>query len=91
MTLRNICRALALGLWLLVLGLPARGDEPAPAKARPKARLYTNDDLDRVHPFAAETGVRSVPTVPAPPAGVRESAPRRETRSVRQGEAYWRA
>ena len=46
------------------------------------APLYTNDDLDRVHPLRAQTGATSVPVVtlasPPPPAG------------RAHGEAYWR-
>ena len=53
---------------------------------RPSARVYTNADLERVHPFVSETGVSSLPAVPAgaPPAAEREP----EARG--QGEAYWR-
>jgi hypothetical protein len=91
MTRWTTYRVLALGLSLVVPVRSGARDEPAPANARSKARLYTNDDLDRVHPFAAETGVRSVPAVADVPASARETATRREGRSARQGEAYWRA
>jgi hypothetical protein len=84
-------RALALGLSLVAPSSSGAADEPAPASTRPKPRLYTNEDLERVHPFAAETGVRSEPAVEAAPADASpERAPRRESRSARQGEAYWR-
>jgi len=90
MTRWTTYRALALGL-SLVAPVPTRaGDEPVPARA--KARLYTNEDLERVHPFAAETGVSSVPAVStAPGDGARETRQRSEGRSKHQGESYWRA
>lgn len=57
---------------------------------KPPARLYTNADLERVHPFVAETGVTSIPA--AADGGGRaletEVGPRRP---ARRGEAYWRA
>ena len=85
-------RALAIGLSLVAPSASAAGEEPAPASARPKVRLYTNADLERVHPFAAETGVQSVPAVEsAPVQGERQRGTRHEGRSARQGEAYWRA
>lgn len=89
MTRWTTYRALALGLPLLAPPAPAACEEQAHAKERPKARLYTNDDLERVHPFAAETGVRSLPAFSPTPAV--ETKPRREGRSLRQGEPYWRA
>jgi len=92
MTLRMTYRALALGLSLAAPSPSGAGDEPAAAAARPKARLYTNEDLDRLHPLAAQTGAQSVPAVEsAPEEASRERAPRREGRSARQGEPYWRA
>lgn len=79
----------AIGLSLLLGAAPAaRADEaPRPAR-RPPARLYTNADLDRVHPFAAETGVSSVPAVTphdTPP------AVSLDTRRRGRGEDYWRS
>src|SRR5262245_13131006 len=89
MTLRSTFRALALGLSLapaLPFVLLAAEEKPTPR--RPKARIYTNDDLDRVQPFAAETGGSSVPAVPA-----EEARPARAAESGRKGrgEAHWRA
>lgn len=81
----------------LALGLAAAACSPAAAEeaARPLAhprtpapvRVYTNDDLDRIHPLAAQTGGGSLPAFPAEDGpGLRsEPAPRGE------GEAYWRA
>jgi hypothetical protein len=60
-------------------------EEPA-RPARPPARVYTNADLERVHPFAAETGVRSLPAVEGDPTPA--AVPEPATRG--RGEAYWR-
>jgi hypothetical protein len=89
MTYRLTFRAKALGL-SLVLGVPpvlvAADEKPRPP--RPPARVYTNDDLDRVHPFAAETGGSSVPAVAADEAS---PAPPAESRRKGKGEEHWRA
>ncbi len=80
-------QAMRLSL-LLAAAVEAGADEAPRPAARPPARVYTNADLDRVHPFAAETGVSSVPAVTpgdAPPAESPE-APRRG-----RGEDYWRS
>jgi hypothetical protein len=81
------CRAIGLSV-LLCVAPPALGDESPRPAPRPPARLYTNADLDRVHPFAAETGVRSIPAV-AP--GDTPEAPPREARPRGRGEQYWRS
>src|SRR6185436_3490918 len=50
MTLRPTFRAMAFGLSLVSVvpaALQAAQEKPAPP--RPKARVYTNEDLDRVH------------------------------------------
>jgi hypothetical protein len=61
---------------------------PAARPARPPVRVYTNADLERVHPFAAETGVRSVPAVEP---GERQPRRERSEPAARgRGEAYWR-
>lgn len=53
---------------------------------RPRAPLYTNDDLARVSPRRTETGVASVPaTLPA------ASPPRPELLDETKTEGYWRA
>jgi hypothetical protein len=79
----------AVGLLALVCAAPVlQAQEPKASAPRPPARLYTNADLDRVHPHAAEIGGRSIPAhTPdsAPPAEARE------TRARAKGEAYWRA
>ncbi|HVO12153.1 MAG TPA: hypothetical protein VMX54_15540 [Vicinamibacteria bacterium] len=62
--------------------------EDPPPRPRPPARVYTNEDLDRVHAVRDETGVSSVPAVVP-----REAEPglRVQRDAVRgHGEAYWR-
>ena len=63
----------------------AVADEARPP-ARPPVRVYTNADLDRIHPFAAQTGARSEPAVAADA----EPAAERRPASRGQDEAYWR-
>jgi septal ring factor EnvC (AmiA/AmiB activator) len=76
-----------LGLGLLAVAcVPARGSAQTETKEpRPPARVYTNEDLDRIHPLRNETGVASVPA--ASP-----EAPPPEPRPAFRGhdEAYWR-
>jgi hypothetical protein len=60
---------------------------PAVRADEPRVRTYTNDDLARVAPLAAETGVASVPAfadrpAPEPAAGARGRG--------EAGESYWR-
>jgi hypothetical protein len=87
MTTRTTVLPLGFGLSaILLVAAGAAEDDPAPA-ARTRVRVYTNEDLDRVHPFRYQTGGDSVPAVapddrPAP-------APADE-RSRRRGEEYWR-
>lgn len=89
MTSRTSVLPLGFGL-SAVLCFSASAEEPAPPPARPPVRVYTNEDLARVHPFRSETGVDSVPAVtPA----VREREPRAATgsgASRSRGEEYWR-
>ena len=73
----HVC-ALALAV------LPAFGEEGRPA------RVYTNEDLERVAPFRGETGVLSRPgTASGGKAAAREPADRRG--AATRGEAYWRS
>jgi hypothetical protein len=87
MTLRTTALPLGFGLSaILFVPAGAAEDDPSPA-GRPRVRVYTNEDLDRVHPFRHQTGGDSVPAVapddrPAP-------APAYE-RSRKRGEDYWR-
>jgi hypothetical protein len=54
--------------------------------ARPRVRVYTNADLERIHPLAGQTGGSSTPAATAE----EDAAAERETASRGQGEAYWR-
>ena len=63
----------------------ARAEEPPAAAGRKPARVYTNDDLDRVRRFRDETGVRSVPAVPA---GERPTVRAADERPRSRGEDY---
>jgi septal ring factor EnvC (AmiA/AmiB activator) len=87
MTLRTTVLPLGFGLSAILCASTAPADDdPVPAP-RPKARVYTNEDLDRVRPFRDETGVRSVPAV-APED--RPARPRADERLRQRGEDYWR-
>jgi septal ring factor EnvC (AmiA/AmiB activator) len=85
MTARLVVLPLALGL-LPGFGFPALGaDETATQGANPPVRVYTNEDLDRVHPLREQTGVASVPA--APPDEARSGS---RSRARSHGEEYWR-
>jgi hypothetical protein len=83
MTVGKMVVPLGLGL-CAVLG-PAAPGEDVPPPPRPAVRVYTNEDLDRVRPFRAETGVTSVPAAPSGPVPERP-----DPRTRRRGEEYWR-
>lgn len=77
----------SIGLLALACATTAvEADEAARPSVRPPVRVYTNADLERIHPLVAETGVGSVPAVPAGESASSE----REPASRGQGEAYWR-
>jgi hypothetical protein len=87
MTLRTVVLPLGFGL-SAVLCSSARGTpDDAEGRKRPPVRVYTNEDLDRVRPFRDETGVRSVPAVPAAEGETRSTS---DERPRGRGEAYWR-
>ena len=48
-----------------VTAIAGGADEAARTPARPPVRVYTNADLERVHPFAAQTGGSLGPAAPA--------------------------
>ena len=83
------------GLSLLLCAFEAPATDKRPQAPRAPARVYTNDDLDRVRPFRDEWGAASVPAVApreresgeavASPRGARDSG----GPSTRD-EAYWR-
>lgn len=87
MTSRTIVLPLGLGFSALLCSAASAASDETP---RPPVRVYTNADLERVHPFRHETGVDSVPAE-APPSSPAEGGPasRAATRRGR-GEAYWR-
>ena len=68
------------------LATTAADEKPGP-DARPATRVYTNDDLDRVRPFRAETGALSQPALVPAPQAARES---RRDATAGRGEEYWR-
>jgi uncharacterized coiled-coil protein SlyX len=106
MNSRTSVLPLGFGLSAVLCFAPAgSADDPPPPPPRPAVRVYTNEDLARVHPLRGETGVDSEPAVaPAPPA--RESRgssraagrragggggePARAGATDARGEAYWR-
>src|SRR3972149_7800102 len=75
-------------LWLgLCPSADTPGREPSPARPPSPRRpvpLYTNEDLERVHPLRDETGVNSTPATP--PAS--ETGP--ASRPLSRGESFWR-
>jgi hypothetical protein len=85
MTRRAIVLPLALGLSAL-LRVPGGASDGPPPK-RPAPRVYTNEDLERVHRFRDQTGVHSVPA--EPPEDETTSSPAEAPRRGK-GEDYWR-
>ncbi len=86
MSLRTAVWPLGFALSGLAPFLAAAADEGRRAASPPPARIYTNADLDRVHPFRDETGASSVPAVAAQPV----TGPARGDLGSRHGESYWR-
>jgi septal ring factor EnvC (AmiA/AmiB activator) len=85
MTFRTIVLPLGFGLSAVLCAQAAADEDPPPA-ARPPVRVYTNEDLDRVHLFRDETGVRSVPAVSPD----ERPAPVRAEKARGRGEEHWR-
>jgi hypothetical protein len=96
MTLRTTVLPLGFGLSAILFVSTAPADDAPPSPPRPPARVYTNEDLDRVRPFRDQTGVRSVPAVapdpPAPSTGgrARERPALSPADAHGRGEDYWR-
>jgi hypothetical protein len=87
MTIRTTVLPLGFGLSaVLLVSTRGRAEETGAGK-RPPVRVYTNEDLERVHPHRNETGVASVPAVPP---GAAQARPEPSSRSRARGEAYWR-
>ncbi len=79
----------ALGLLAAACAASTAADGPgssARREAPPAVRVYTNADLERIHPFAGQTGGSSLPAATAESGPDRE----REPASGERGEAYWR-
>jgi hypothetical protein len=74
------------GVWAATAA-PSDAKQPAP---KPKARVYTNDDLDRIHPYAGQTGGGSTAATAADVESEAEAEPRARGAKT-SGEAYWRA
>lgn len=74
-----------------LLLLAASCAEPRPSTNSTESstvRVYTNEDLDRVAPFRAQTGALSVPAVQVePPTSRRRSD---DSAQLAREEAYWR-
>ena len=85
MTSRTLVLPLGFGL-TAVLCVPALASDAAPP-GRPAPRVYTNEDLDRVHRLRDQTGVHSVP---AEAPGDETTAAPEVTPSRGRGEDYWR-
>jgi septal ring factor EnvC (AmiA/AmiB activator) len=75
----------------VLLGLQAAPAAPPSGASpeRPPVRVYTNEDLDRVHRLREQTGVASVPAAPAD-AAPRAGKPARANPARSRGEDYWR-
>jgi hypothetical protein len=93
MSNRTSVLPLGFGLSAVICFAGASPADEAPRPPRPPVRVYTNDDLERVHPFRAETGVDSVPAA-APTTSesraTRGSAGRSHDTARGHGEEYWR-
>jgi hypothetical protein len=76
---------LALGLLAVVRFAPPGSSQTDTREGKAPARVYTNEDLDRVHRLRDDTGVASVPASPPEPA-----PPEPRSSSRRHGEEYWR-
>jgi hypothetical protein len=86
MTFRTVVLPLGFGLSAVLCAASAGADEDPAPPARPPVRVYTNEDLDRVHPFRDETGIHSVPAV----SPEERSAPAPAEKPRGRGEEYWR-
>ncbi len=83
MTSRELV-TLGLALSVVCCATPSQAQEATP-KRRAPVRTYTNEDLERVHPFRDQTGASSVPAVVSSAA-----EPLAERRPRGHDEDYWR-
>ncbi len=88
MTNRTSVLPLGFGLSAVLCFAGASSADDTPPPSRPPVRVYTNEDLARVHPFRSQTGIEQRPAVPT---DARDSPrpPRSERRG--RGEEYWRS
>lgn len=87
MTLRSTVLPLGFGLSAVLWAQAASGEEDPARPKRAPVRVYTNADLDRVHPLREETGIDSVPAVSPGD----EPAPTSRDERKGRGEPYWRS
>ena len=80
--------ALGLSLDGGAMATAAPTSDAKPKAPKPQVRVYTNDDLDRIHPYAGQTGGGSTA---APAADLEAEAEPRAPGAKTGGEAYWRA
>ena len=92
MKLGTVVLPLGFGLSAILCVSTAPADDAVASPPRLPARVYTNEDLDRVRPFRDQTGVRSVPAVaPGPPSpSARERPGSSPADAHGRGEDYWR-
>ena len=88
MSFRMLCLRRAFGLLAAVCAAAGWADDAPQAGARKPVRVYTNDDLERIHPFAGQTGGSSTPAVGAAEENPALVDPEPRTRG--RGERYWR-
>jgi hypothetical protein len=82
------CLGRAFGLLAAVSAATVGADDPRQAAPRKPARVYTNEDLERIHPLAAQTGGGSTPAVTTSDPEAEVTKPDSPTRG--RGERYWR-
>ena len=90
MTNRTGVLPLGFGLSAMLCFSNATSADDAPKPARHPVRVYTNEDLERVHPFRSETGGDSVPAFVPAAAALRESRAGTRGAARAHGEEYWR-
>jgi hypothetical protein len=88
MSFRILCSGRAFGLLAGLCAASAWADEAPRAATRKPVRVYTNEDLERIHPFAGQTGGSSTPAVAAEDEETAPAEPDPRTRG--RGERYWR-
>jgi hypothetical protein len=88
MSFRMSCSGRAFGLLAALCAASAWADEAPPAATRKPVRVYTNEDLDRIHPLAGQTGGSSTSAAASAEETAAPVEPEPRTRG--RGERYWR-